>query len=80
MNEFLKKNANPNLLVGQIFSLMPLTDLHLKSDYEGEPTTTNSMSNIYSAIEAQVNWVALQMPVRSRRTFNSGFPSLISLT
>ncbi|MCE2996790.1 MAG: ABC transporter permease [Cyclobacteriaceae bacterium] len=47
MNEFLKKNANPNLLVGQIFSLMPLTDLHLKSDYEGEPSTTNSMSNIY---------------------------------
>lgn len=47
MADFLKKNANPNLLVGQIFALTPLTDLHLKSDHQGEPTATNSVSNIY---------------------------------
>ncbi len=47
MGDFLKKNANPNVLVGQIFSLTPLTDLHLKSDHQGEPTATNSMTNIY---------------------------------
>jgi putative ABC transport system permease protein len=47
MDDFLKKNANPNLLVGQVFALTPLTDLHLKSQHEGEPTPTNSISNIY---------------------------------
>jgi putative ABC transport system permease protein len=47
MSDFLKKNANPNVLVGQTFTLTPLTDLHLKSDYQGEPTATNSMTNIY---------------------------------
>jgi putative ABC transport system permease protein len=47
MGDFLKKNANPNLLVGQIFDLMAVTDLHLKSNYQGEPTPTNSMTNIY---------------------------------
>lgn len=47
MADFLKKNANPNLLVGQIFALTPLTDLHLKSDHQGEPTATNSVTNIY---------------------------------
>jgi putative ABC transport system permease protein len=47
MGDFLKKNANPNLLVGQTFALTPLTDLHLKSDHQGEPTATNSMTNIY---------------------------------
>lgn len=47
MSEFLKKNANPNLLVGQVFSLTPVTDLHLKSDYQGEPSPTNTMTNIY---------------------------------
>jgi putative ABC transport system permease protein len=47
MADFLKKNANPNSLVGQIFALTPLTDLHLKSDHQGEPTATNSVTNIY---------------------------------
>jgi putative ABC transport system permease protein len=47
MGDFLKKNANPNVLVGQVFALTPLTDLHLKSDHQGEPTATNSMTNIY---------------------------------
>lgn len=47
MGDFLKKNANPNVLVGQVFSLTPLTDLHLKSDYQGDPTATNSMTNMY---------------------------------
>jgi putative ABC transport system permease protein len=47
MPEFLKKNANPKALVGQTFELMPMVDLHLKSTYQGEPTPTNSMTNIY---------------------------------
>lgn len=47
MGDFLKKNANPNVLVGQVFTLTPLLDLHLKSEYQGEPTATNSMTNIY---------------------------------
>lgn len=47
MGDFLKKNANPKVIVGQVFSLTPLLDLHLKSTYQGEPTATNSMSNIY---------------------------------
>jgi len=47
MPEFLKKNANPNALLGQIFTLMPIVDLHLKSTFQGEPTPTNSMTNIY---------------------------------
>lgn len=47
MGDFLKKNANPNVLVGQVFSLTPMLDLHLKSDHQGEPTATNSMTNIY---------------------------------
>jgi putative ABC transport system permease protein len=47
MGDFLKKNANPNVLVGQVFALTALADLHLKSDHQGEPTATNSMTNIY---------------------------------
>ncbi len=47
MVDFVKKNADPSLVVGQVFTLMPLTDLHLKSTYLGEPTPTNSMTNIY---------------------------------
>lgn len=47
MGDFLKKNANPNVLVGQVFALTLVVDLHLKSDHQGEPTPTNSMTNIY---------------------------------
>jgi putative ABC transport system permease protein len=50
MGDFLQKYAHPNVLVGQQFALTPLTDLHLKSDYQGEPTATNSMTNIYMFI------------------------------
>lgn len=54
MPEFLKKNANPNALVGQTFTLMPMLDIHLKSEYEGEPTPTNSLTNIYIFIAVGV--------------------------
>lgn len=46
MDDFIKKYAQPQLQVGQIFTLMPITDIHLKSDMLGEPAATNSMSNI----------------------------------
>jgi putative ABC transport system permease protein len=47
MDSFLKKYAQPNLLVGQVFTLMPLTDIHLKSTLLVEPTPTNSMTNLF---------------------------------
>jgi putative ABC transport system permease protein len=47
MDAFLKKYAQPQLLVGQVFTLMPLTDIHLKSTLLVEPTPVNSMANIY---------------------------------
>jgi putative ABC transport system permease protein len=47
MNAFLKKYAKPNLLVGQVFTLMPLTDIHLKSTLLVEPSPTNSMTNLF---------------------------------
>jgi putative ABC transport system permease protein len=47
MEAFLKKYAQPNLLVGQVFTLMPLKDIHLKSTLLVEPTPTNSWTNLY---------------------------------
>jgi putative ABC transport system permease protein len=47
MDAFLKKYAQPSLIVGQVFTLMPLTDIHLKSTLLVEPTPTNSMTNLY---------------------------------
>lgn len=47
MPDFLKKYARPDLIVGQKFTLMPVTDIHLKSTLLVEPSATNSMSNIY---------------------------------
>lgn len=47
MDAFIKKNAQPRLQVGQVFSLMPVPDIHLKSTLLAEPSGTNSMTNIY---------------------------------
>jgi putative ABC transport system permease protein len=44
---FLKKHARPELLVGQKFTLFPLTDIHLRSTLLAEPTPPNSMTNLY---------------------------------
>jgi len=54
MGDFLKKYANPRLLMGQIFTLMPVTDIHLKSTFLDEPSATNSMTNIYVFICAGI--------------------------
>jgi len=54
MGEFLKKYAKPRLLMGQVFQLMPITDIHLKSDLQAEPSATNSMTNIYVFVFAGV--------------------------
>lgn len=54
MGDFLKKYANPRLLMGQIFTLMPITDIHLKSTFLAEPTPTNSMTNIYVFVGAGI--------------------------
>ncbi|MBX2916092.1 MAG: ABC transporter permease [Cyclobacteriaceae bacterium] len=52
MDDFVKKYAHPKLQIGQKFALMPVSDLHLKSDFMGEPTPTNTMANIYIFIAA----------------------------
>jgi len=47
MGAFLKKYAQPRFLVGQVFQLMPVVDIHLKSTLLAEPSSTNTMANIY---------------------------------
>lgn len=47
MDAFIKKYAQPRFLVGQVFTLMPLLDIHLGSTLLVEPTPTNSWSNLY---------------------------------
>jgi putative ABC transport system permease protein len=47
MSAFLKKYAQPNLIVGQVFTLMPVKDIHLKSTLLVEPSPTNSWTNLY---------------------------------
>lgn len=67
MDAFLKKYARPDLLVGQIFTLMPLKDIHLKSTLLAEPTPTNSETNliifigvgILTLIIASINYINL---------------------
>lgn len=46
MEAFLKKYAQPDLIVGQVFTLMPVPDIHLKSTLLVEPTPTNSWTNL----------------------------------
>src|SRR5690606_14057286 len=46
MEAFLKKYANPQFLIGQVFTLMPVEDIHLKSELLAEPTPTNTTSNL----------------------------------
>lgn len=46
MNAFLEKYAQPQLRVGQKFTLLPLTDIHLTSDILAEPSSTTSVSNL----------------------------------
>lgn len=47
MEAFIKKYAQPRFVIGQVFSLMPVTDIHLKSTLLAEPTPTNDMTNIF---------------------------------
>ncbi len=47
MGEFLKKYCPPNRQVGQVFTLFPVKDIHLKSTMLAEPSGTNTMTNIY---------------------------------
>ena len=47
MGTFLKKYAQPRFLVGQVFTLMPVADIHLKSELLAEPRATNSWRNLY---------------------------------
>ena len=46
MADFIKKYALPQLQVGQVFSLIAVPDIHLKSTLLAEPSPTNSMSNL----------------------------------
>src|SRR5436190_12816486 len=47
MKAFLDKHADPRVNVGQVFYLMPVADIHLKSTMQDEPTTTNTMANLF---------------------------------
>ncbi|MDN4164975.1 ABC transporter permease [Cytophagales bacterium LB-30] len=47
MGDFLAKYARPDLNIGQVFTLMPVKDIHLKSTLLQEPRPTNSMTTIY---------------------------------
>lgn len=67
MEAFLKKYALPQMLVGQVFTLFPVKDIHLKSTSLAEPSTTNSMSTIYifvaigllTLVIASINYINL---------------------
>ncbi|NOS94645.1 MAG: FtsX-like permease family protein [Cyclobacteriaceae bacterium] len=85
MGDFVKKNAPPSLVVGQVFTLMPLTDLHLKSTYIGEPTPTNSMTNIYifigvgilTLLIAAINYINLSTAQSFTRTKEIGLRKIL---
>jgi len=44
---FLKKHCPPNRMIGQVFNLMPLTDIHLRSTMQAEPSSTNSVTTLF---------------------------------
>lgn len=46
MPEFVKKYARQELQVGQVFTLMPVKDIHLHSTLLAETSATNSVTNI----------------------------------
>jgi len=46
MDAFVKKYANPNLQVGQVFSLFKVRDIHMNSTMLAEANSTNTWSNI----------------------------------
>ena len=46
LEEFVKKYSEPVFQVGQKFSLMPVVDIHLKSNQQAEPSPTNSISTL----------------------------------
>ncbi len=46
MGAFLEKYALPQVRVGQVFTLMPLTNIHLTSTVLAEPSSTTSVSNL----------------------------------
>lgn len=47
MDAFLNEHAPPQSLIGQVFSLFPLLDIHLKSTLQAEPGSPNSMTTLY---------------------------------
>ncbi len=47
MDGLIKKYAQPRFLVGQVFTLMPLTEIHLGSTLLMEPSATNTWTNLY---------------------------------
>ncbi|HQQ96094.1 MAG TPA: ABC transporter permease [Cyclobacteriaceae bacterium] len=47
MSAFLDKYCPPNRRVGQIFTLMAVPDIHLKSTLLSEPSATNTTANLY---------------------------------
>ena len=66
-DSFLKKYADPRFLVGQVFTLLPVADIHLRSSLLAESEPTNSMTTIYifigvgllTLIIASINYINL---------------------
>ncbi len=47
MAAFLKKYSPPDRIIGQVFELMSILDIHLRSTLLLEPSATNSMTTIF---------------------------------
>lgn len=47
MDSMLRKYAKPELLLGQKFSIMPVADIHLRSELMAEPSTVNSWNTLF---------------------------------
>lgn len=47
MEALMKKYAKPELLLGQTFSIMPVADIHLRSEALAEPSPTSSWNTLY---------------------------------
>ncbi|NOT76118.1 MAG: FtsX-like permease family protein [Cyclobacteriaceae bacterium] len=94
MPEFLKKYSPPNRIIGQKFTLMPVLDIHLKSNLQLEPRPTNSMNTIFIFIAigtltlliAAINYINLSTAqsfvrikeIGIRKILGSGRAQLIS--